>query len=72
MWGLDAHLADDAVVDAAGGVAAFQLGEEVNVGPGAEVPQFDEGRIADGVKDIGVVHVASMTVVSGQWLVGSG
>ena len=53
------HVADDTVLDAAGGVGAFELGEEAHPGPGAEVSQLDERSIADGGQDIVVVHGAA-------------
>src|SRR3970040_769912 len=46
---------DDPVLDAAGGVQRFELGEEADTGFRREAAQFDHGRPAHAVADGGEV-----------------
>jgi hypothetical protein len=46
-----AHGEDDAVLHAAGGVAALQLGEDADAGLRGEALEFNERRIADQVEE---------------------
>jgi hypothetical protein len=52
------HMADDAVLDGACRVPAFELGVEVYFWVRREVVNANDWRVADGVDDVEVVHQA--------------